>query len=172
MKEWIDKMEEVDDDSQCSDISDPESGIDTQSSGFVELSDRTLSEDENASLKSAKLPQQQQQDKNKQPEVKKTIKRRKKRPVNVEVTETVNKNHNNHRSNGAQKGLTSQNMHEFSSFHKLDMSVMSKNNKRLYSWLMANGNIPNPRDEAPSIAPMWDSSQTAISENSIIKAPT
>lgn len=392
MRQWNNKMEEADDDSQCSDISDPESGIDTQSSGFVELSDRTLSEDENASLKSesgtsngkpkkrvtfcsgenlvlireipprenksdtdtavesdsettsseseseteqggleeekvtvtkqntiqkrnydvsqssgkslakvaqitgAKLPQQQ--DKNKPQEVKKTIRRRKKRPVSEEVTETATKNvsknknvkgkqipkpktvktnkpekpeneikvtaqaktkvkepckvvgaktsvtrerpksapvetagsdhcsscpqcfrknrssdsnfitgiggircqclnnnsskafweiesdlsdlrrmdnifqHNNNRNRGVQNGLTSQSMHEFSSFHKLDMSLMSKNNKRLYSWLMANGNIPNPRDEAPSIAPMWDSSQTAMSENSIVKAPT
>ncbi|KAK3090519.1 hypothetical protein FSP39_012448 [Pinctada imbricata] len=40
---------------------------------------------------------------------------------------------------------------------RLDIKSMSKTNRRLYSWLMANGNIPNPQHETPCISPMWDS---------------
>ena len=41
---------------------------------------------------------------------------------------------------------------------RLDVKSMSKTNRRLYSWLMANGNIPNPQHQTPSIAPMWETS--------------
>lgn len=57
---------------------------------------------------------------------------------------------------------------------RLDVRAMSKTNRRLYSWLMANGNIPNPQQESPCIAPMWDSSCGAAQgpHNSIVRAPT
>lgn len=57
---------------------------------------------------------------------------------------------------------------------RLDVRAMSKTNRRLYSWLMANGNIPNPRQESPCIAPMWDSSCGATQgpHNSVVRAPT
>ncbi|OWF46382.1 hypothetical protein KP79_PYT09307 [Mizuhopecten yessoensis] len=40
-----------------------------------------------------------------------------------------------------------------------DVRTMSTTDRRLYSWLMANGNVPNPRYETPSISPLWDCSQ-------------
>ncbi|XP_062572948.1 uncharacterized protein LOC134234918 [Saccostrea cucullata] len=57
---------------------------------------------------------------------------------------------------------------------RLDVRTMSKTNRRLYSWLMANGNIPNPQEESPCIAPMWDSSCPASqgTYQSVVKAPT
>lgn len=57
---------------------------------------------------------------------------------------------------------------------RLDVRAMSKTNRRLYSWLMANGNIPNPQQESPCIAPMWDSSCGAAQgpHNSVVRAPT
>lgn len=57
---------------------------------------------------------------------------------------------------------------------RVDVRSMSKTNRRLYSWLMANGNIPSPQQESPCIAPMWDSSCGAAhgTYNSVVKAPT
>jgi hypothetical protein len=57
---------------------------------------------------------------------------------------------------------------------RVDVRSMSKTNRRLYSWLMANGNIPSPQQESPCIAPMWDSSCGAVhgTYNSVVKAPT
>lgn len=57
---------------------------------------------------------------------------------------------------------------------RLDVRAMSKTNRRLYSWLMANGNIPNPQQESPCIAPMWDSSCGTAQgpHNSVVRAPT
>lgn len=48
-----------------------------------------------------------------------------------------------------------------------DVRAMSTTDRRLYSWLMANGNVPNPRYQTPSISPLWDCSQT---ESQTVKA--
>ena len=57
---------------------------------------------------------------------------------------------------------------------RIDVRAMSKTNRRLYSWLMANGNIPSPQQESPCIAPMWDSASGAVhgTHHSVVKAPT
>jgi len=61
--------------------------------------------------------------------------------------------------------------HSYSNGHRRqDVNAMSATDRRLYSWLMANGNIPNPQQESPSIAPLWESSHSVITD--VVKAPT
>lgn len=59
---------------------------------------------------------------------------------------------------------------------------LSQTDKRLYSWLLANGRIPGPEQRSPCISPMWDTKQsgftlwenkqTEFSNKSVVKAPT
>lgn len=58
---------------------------------------------------------------------------------------------------------------------------MSQTDKRLYSWLLANGRIPGPEQQSPCISPMWDTKQSGFiwdaklsgfPNNSVVKAPT
>lgn len=58
---------------------------------------------------------------------------------------------------------------------------LSQSDKRLYSWLLANGRIPGPEQQSPCISPMWDTKQSGFlwdaklpvfSNNSVVKAPT
>lgn len=48
-----------------------------------------------------------------------------------------------------------------------DVRTMSATDRRLYSWLVANGNVPNPQHDTPSISPLWETNQT---ESHVVKA--
>lgn len=63
-----------------------------------------------------------------------------------------------------------------------DQRPTSQSDKRLYSWLLANGRIPGPEQQSPCISPMydtkqvgftiWENKQTEFSNKSVVKAPT
>lgn len=62
----------------------------------------------------------------------------------------------------------------------VDQEPLSQSDRRLYSWLLANGRIPGPEQQSPCISPMWDtqgftlwdSTETGFSNKSVVKAPT
>ena len=81
--------------------------------------------------------------------------------------------------------VTSEDLIEESVISDLSQSTdrpLSQTDKRLYSWLLANGRIPGPEQRSPCISPMWDTKQsgftlwenkqTEFSNKSVVKAPT